>query len=216
MVQKISVRGLLLIIIVLSQYIDPQTIEAQNKIKPQDRTNLDYLLKAEVLFYFGVDFSHLRITDGPKISRSYEYSKVYPSSWIACLEKELITNGYLKKALKKDVVHFNQDDIYDRSLKVLPDFIIGETYSFPFDTIESAVKNYKLNQKSGIGLVLIPENFSKPQELARTWIVFFDIDNRDILYAKKVLGTCTHMGYTHHWCSGVIDGFESFIRNQYR
>lgn len=98
---------------------------------------------------------------------------------------------------------------------MVPDFIIGQTYSFPLDTIKNAVSKYGLNQKSGIGLVLIPEDFNKPEERSVTWIVFFDIRSRDILWATKVSGHCKHMGYTAHWGSGIVDGFKGFIHHYY-
>ncbi|MCX6246167.1 MAG: hypothetical protein NTW10_00400 [Bacteroidetes bacterium] len=205
-----------LLLIMLSSILSLQNSEAQSSNDIKSVGNIELVRKAKSIFYYGGDFSHLRITDGPKISRSYEYSQVYPMAWITYLEKELEINGYLLRALKKESVVYKQEEIYDISIRVSPDFIIGKTYSFPIDTINNALKKYPLSQKSGVGLVLIPENFIKTQEIAKTWIVFFNIENREILWATKVRGNCEHMGYTAHWGSGIIDGFKEFISTQYK
>jgi hypothetical protein len=203
------------LLLLLSSILFVQNSMAQSSNDSKSIGNIELVRKDNTIYYYGGDFSHLRITDGPKISRSYEYSQVYPMAWITYLEKELELNGYLQKALKKESVVYKQEEIYDISIRVSPDFIIGKTYSFPVDTIINAVKKYPLSQKSGIGLVLIPENFIKTQEIAKTWIVFFNIENREILWATKVRGNCEHMGYTAHWGSGIIEGFNDFISSQY-
>jgi len=79
-----------------------------------------------------------------------------------------------------------------------------------------AVRSYPLTEKSGTGLVLIPENFSKPEEASTTWVVFFDLETREVLWAVRTTGKCGHLGYTAHWASGIIDGFKRFIRKEYR
>jgi len=61
-----------------------------------------------------------------------------------------------------------------------------------------------------LGLVLLPETFSKPMETATTWVIFFDIRTRHVLYKTKIYGKCSHMGYTAHWASGVVRGFKFF------
>jgi len=206
----------ILILFVLSLFSLSQTMEAQKKGEHQTSNKSDIVKNIETIFYYGVDFSHVRVSDGPKVSRSLEYSKVYPSAWIAYLEKEMVHNGYIQGVLRKKGFYYKQDEIYAVSIKVVPNFIIGQRYSFTFDTIKNAIKEYDLHQKSGVGLVLIPEVFNKPEENAKTWIVFFDIQSREILWSTKVTGNCKHMGYTAHWGSGVIDGFKDFIRNKYR
>jgi hypothetical protein len=94
-----------------------------------------------------------------------------------------------------------------------PRFITGYDNNIPTDTIEAIIKEYVLQSKSGIGLVLLPETFSKPRETATTWVIFFDIRSRHILYKTKVYGKCEHMGYTAHWASGVIEGFKFFANH---
>ncbi len=91
----------ILILFVLFPFSFLQTMDAQNKGDLQASHKPGIINKIDTLYYYGADFSHVRVSDGPKTSRSLEYSKVYPSAWIAYLEKEMVNNGYVQRVLKK-------------------------------------------------------------------------------------------------------------------
>ena len=171
--------------------------------------------KCDSLWYYGIDLSHVRVSDVKKISKSREYSTVYPAAWVAFVEKELPPMGYVKPALDKGGFFYIPGEVQNNTQKVSPDFIIGVSYSFPIDTVIKSVKSYNLSRKSGVGLVIVVENFNKNTETATSWITFFDIKTREILWAVQASGNCKHLGYTAHWGSGIVDGFEDFIRNVY-
>jgi hypothetical protein len=167
----------------------------------------------DTLIYFGVDLSRVRVNDAPKMSRCIEYSQLYPPAWISFIEEKLPADGFVKYACRFPSFIYAQQEIFDKSLKVDPLFITGYDNNIPIDTIEAIIKEYILQSKSGIGLVLIPETFSKPRETATTWVIFFNIRSRHILYKTKVYGKCEHMGYTAHWASGVVEGFKFFANH---
>ncbi|MEI7726520.1 MAG: hypothetical protein WCK09_15530 [Bacteroidota bacterium] len=167
----------------------------------------------DTLVYFGVDLSHVRVNDAPKISKSLEYSQVYPHAWISFIEEKLPPDGFVRKALGFPTFIYAQHEIYEKSIKVDPQFIIGSDNNIPSDTIDAVVSKYILQSKSGLGLVLIPETFSKPRETAVIWLVFFDVKSRHVLYKTKINGECSHMGYTAHWATGVVEGFKVFANN---
>lgn len=167
----------------------------------------------ETIVYYGVDFSHVLINDAPKIPRSVKYSQVYPSAWIAFVEKELPPDGYVKDKLRFPVFQYRQKEIYDQSIAVNPHFITDHDNTIPPEELQKIISTLELQSKAGLGLVLIPETFSKPKETATTWVVFFDIGSREIIYQTRTYGKCSHMGYTAHWGSGVVEGFKQFIHH---
>jgi hypothetical protein len=166
--------------------------------------------KYEAVVYLGADFSRVRINDEPKIPRSQNYSTVYPSAWITYMEKELPPNGIVKKSLGFKNFDYDQQRIFDISIAVSPDFIVNTDHTLSPEMLEAAVASYNLEGLSGLGFVMIPELFSKKEEQATTWIVFFDMQSRKILYKSRTYGKCSHMGYTAHWASGVVEGFKRF------
>lgn len=192
----------------------PAHAQENEKIKLPDR--FDTIRNTEPLFYYGVDFSHVRVTDAAKISKTYQYRRNFPRAWFAFLDKEMVMNNWVKRALRKEILAYKQFEILPVSMNMVNNFIIAESYSFPLDTVNYALKQYPLNEKEGLGLVLIPENFNKNTEEARMWVVFFDIGSRSVRWATETYGNCGHMGYTAHWGSGIVDGFKKFIRKKYR
>jgi hypothetical protein len=190
---------------VFAQNSDLGTVDQRNRVKSCD-----------TLWYYGLDLSHVRVTDGPKISRCETYRVAYPPAWIAFVEKELPPYNYVKPALKKGVFHYVSNEVQDHTQEVNKYFIIGTNYSFPSDTVVKAVRSYKLSQQNGIGLVIIAENFNKNKEASSSWVTFFDIRSREVLWSVRVSGRCKHMGYTAHWGSGVVDGFRNFISSVYK
>lgn len=204
------------LLLVLCTFILQDTVTAQKSSAKQVSNKYQEVKNCDSIIYYGADFSHVRITDGPKVSKNPAYRGVYPPAWIAYLEKEMPPTGFVKKSLGKKFFDYLQDEIHDVSVNVDPYFIIGYPYAFPIDTVGASVRGYNLSQSTGTGLVLIAENFSKPDEKATTWVVFFDIRTREVLWASKTSGKCSHMGYTAHWASGVIEGFKKFIRHEYR
>ncbi len=171
--------------------------------------------KCDTLYYYGVDLSHVRVTDGSKTDRSLNYSTVYPPAWIGYVEKELPPYKYVQPKLKNRVFYYVAEDVQKNTLKVVPSFIISEDYSFPADTVNKAVKSYSLSRHTGIGLVIIAENFNKNHESSSSWVTFFDIKTREVLWTVKVSGKCSHMGYTAHWGSGIVSGFKKFVSSVY-
>ncbi|MBE0647898.1 MAG: hypothetical protein IH596_08945 [Bacteroidales bacterium] len=165
------------------------------------------------LIYYGADFSHVIVNDAQKIPRSVKYSQVYPAAWVAFVEKELPPDGFVRSALGFPEFSYRQQEIFENSIAANPDLITGHDNTISAETIKSMISAYKLEAKSGLGLVLIPETFSKPTETATTWVVFFDVGSREILYKTKVYGKCSHMGYTAHWASGVVEGFKYFLNH---
>ncbi len=190
-------------------------LPAQNSaVKTGEKSGL--VKQCDTLWYYGIDLSHVRVTDGSKITRSLKYSQVYPSAWVGFVEKELSPYGYIQPALKKKVFYYVPDEVQHHTQQVSPNFIIGVNYSFPADTVIKAVKSYKLGRTSGIGLVIIPENFNKNTESASSWVTFFDIRTREVLWTVKVSGACSHLGYTAHWGTGIVEGFQNFISSVYK
>lgn len=175
----------------------------------------DLVRKCDTLWYYGIDLSHLKVTDASKIDRGGQYCLVYPAAWVGYVEKELPPYTLVQPELKKETFYYVPDEIQQHTLQLSPGFIIAANYSFPLDTVYKAVKSYKLSRNSGLGLVIICENFNKNFESSSSWVTFFDIKTREVMWTVKVTGKCSHMGYTAHWGSGVVGGFHNFISSVY-
>lgn len=169
----------------------------------------------DTLWYYGLDISHVRVTDVEKIPRSLNYSKVYPAAWVEYLEKELSPYDDVRYELKNYGFVYVPDEVQRKTRFVVPDFIIGKDYAFPADTVQKAVSSYQLTREKGMGLIVIAENFNKPDEVSTAWVTFFDIHTREIVWAVRVTGHAHHMGYTAHWGAGLEDGVRDFLKSYF-
>jgi hypothetical protein len=188
------------------------TTSAQGALK-QALAKVRSQTTCDTLLYFGTDLSQVRVNDTPKISRSLLYSQVYPPAWITFINENLSLEGFIRNVTGFSTFINAQKEIYNKSIKVNPALITGYDKQIHSDSIDVMISGYVLQSHSGTGLVLIPESFSKPRETATTWVVFFDVRSRRVIYKTKIYGKCTHMGYTAHWASGVIYGFKKFARH---
>jgi hypothetical protein len=199
----IAVMAVLAIFIPASVFSQVKTDKAKNA--------REFLAGCDSVWYYGLDVSHVRVTDKDKIPRSSTYEPVYPAAWIGYVEKELPPIQRIMPRLKVKAFTYVPEEVQKQTAFVAHGFIIGTDYSLPHDTLAAAVKGYKLARKRGVGLVIIAENFNKPHETSTSWIVLFDIRTRELLWTVKSSGGCHHMGYTAHWGSGIVNGFNNFL-----
>jgi hypothetical protein len=111
-------------------------------------------------------------------------------------KKNEMDNGPTYEVLKNDIIKIQYSNGYIDHFVQTPDTLI-----------KKSIEKHKHHDT---------ESFNKLREQAKTWVVFFNIKSREIIWATRVTGDCKHMEYTAHWGSGIVDGFKEFIRVQYR
>lgn len=67
----------------------------------------------------------------------------------------------------------------------------------------------------GVGLVFVLENFNKIEELGTMWVVFFDIESKQILLTKNMSAKPQGIGYRNYWVRTVYDVLRE-IGDQYK
>jgi len=160
----------------------------------------------------GIDLSKVRLTDMTKMLDSKSIKEKYAPAWINAAHKEVKIKD-IRKYHKKDEVTYRYGIIEKRYTLLSDDFVIAEDYSFPIDTVKNMIKNYKLDEKEGIGYVVIAENFNKPKERLYTHHMFFDIKSRELLWAVKVDGRPAGIAFSAYWGEGIAHNilFETKI-----
>jgi hypothetical protein len=164
--------------------------------------NFKKVFDSDTIYYYGMDLSKVRLIDPALISNSESIKNTYCPAWINSILDEIKLNDIRKYHNKKQVIHI-LGDVENRYLMLPNNFVISTEYSFPIDSVTAMIKSYKLNQKNGIGMVVIAESFNKTQESIFTYHVFFDISNRDILWAIKVQGKPKGIALSAYWGKGV-------------
>jgi hypothetical protein len=69
--------------------------------------------------------------------------------------------------------------------------------------IADAVKAYKLESKSGLGLVFIVDRLVKPQKKGAVYVVFFDVATREVIVTDRQIHPASGGGFRNYWFSVV-------------
>lgn len=80
---------------------------------------------------------------------------------------------------------------------------LNSTYEEP--KYSEIVKNYKLPQTEGIGVVFVAKLLNKPMNKATYELITFDISTREILSKREVSGKIGGFGLRNYWAGSVYN-----------
>src|SRR5262249_18701403 len=69
--------------------------------------------------------------------------------------------------------------------------------------IAAAIRSYRLQTRSGLGLVFIMDRLVKKQETSCMYVVFFDIASRTIISQERVCTEAGGGGIRNHWFGSI-------------
>tara|TARA_B110000285_G_scaffold121611_1_gene137500 strand:- start:423 stop:1061 length:639 start_codon:yes stop_codon:yes gene_type:complete len=180
---------------------------AQDGLKDEYVHDFEKVYDADTIFYYGIDFSNFGLYNPEKVGHEQIIMKFFPV-WMNKVH-EAYSKGQIEMILKKEVKK-NFQQVQSR-YKLLRDEWIGfDKHTLETQQIQELVKDYKLKRTTGIGLVLIIENFNKEKENARVNYTFFDITSREILWSIETKGEATGAGMTNHWATAIKNSFGPF------
>jgi hypothetical protein len=89
-----------------------------------------------------------------------------------------------------------------------------ETTHITREDIAKAVKNYKMEHKSGLGVVFIVDRFVKQDKRGKgaVYVVGFDIGTREVLFSQREVHNATGFGFRNYWFR-VIKDSERALKN---
>ena len=81
-----------------------------------------------------------------------------------------------------------------------PEDTVKQTHITDKD-IAKAVKSYKLESKSGLGVVMVADRFVKVDKKGRgaAYVVGFDIASRDVIFSQREIHNGTGFGFRNYW-----------------
>ncbi len=208
------------------------------------------LLKAQSMHWYGLDFSNLVMFDHTQIGKAEQVKKIVFFEWQAYFNKH-VTDDQLLRWFKKSEIrdhrktfyksHANLDTltfIRGKRLGLTEDKhiqeVLGEvafeenpllltSHELSVTQIDSCIKSYKLEESNGLGVIMIVEKMSKPDENTKVVGVFFDISTRQTLAIIRGRGGWGRWGLVPIYGTGIIDAsadigdeFRSVILKQFK
>jgi len=73
------------------------------------------------------------------------------------------------------------------------------------EDLSAHIRSYEVDG-TGVGLVYVIENFNAGSELGTAWVVFFDINSKSVLLAKRVSGEGSGFtGFRNFWARSIYN-----------
>lgn len=162
--------------------------------------------------YYGIDFTEITVVGANELKEKFLYT-------FAAINQVVINESKkynLEKAFKKDVLQrdINVIDkvnagITRESLRMVAGNFSVE--SFLTEKLAQMIQKYDIPASDkGVGVVFIAKEFSKPKRKATYYVVFFDIESREIIYSREAYGKAKGMGLRNFWANSVAGVLKSW------
>ena len=170
--------------------------------------NEDVTLKASTVKFFGIDFSEVKVYGG----------KESPAQFLQAFED--INRLFLSEPKKYNVEKLLKREVSDVSIKAVNsiidyidrDELIIEDSSYQLDerTLNEIVKFLPVDREDGVGALFIAEMFNRVAGRGSYVVVYFSLDNKEILGSFRVTGKAGGFGLRNYWANTIFD----IIRNR--
>ena len=165
------------------------------------------LLEAKSVKFFGVDFSEVKV---------YGAQETVPQLLQAF---ENINNLFLAEPEKYDFEKILKREVSVVSVKAVnsvADYIDEEelktedsSYRLDDKTIAEMIKFLPVDKEDGVGAVMVAEMLNKPAARGSYIIVYFSLEDKEILGSFRAEGKASGMGLRNYWANSVYDIIKS-------
>ena len=195
----------------------PEFVNQKMKRGVEFRLNIKKFVNADEIVWYGWDFKHLVINDPRQADDIEEIIGLNIPQILILLDKQFPDKWIAKQFKEYNLFSSNNLEISKRNQEINPDALIQlEETTFTMQGIEDIVKSYSLTKIDGVGFVVIMESFNKPYRYVSSFLTFFDIKTREVLYTTRMKGLPGSMkGYSYYWYAGAFETMAYFFKYEY-
>ncbi len=166
-------------------------------------------------YWYGIDYSNVKLIGNfstSTLSDEEDHHLIYKryfKAWNALIKNE--RNKFsVEKMLRKDVVIYDTQMISEVNKGAQVDELVAERSCHLEQTIiDSAINNYQLEQKEGVGVVFLAEYLDKTNTEASYVMIVFNIANRKKLIEKRFITKPVGFGMRNYWAGSFYTIFRS-------
>lgn len=140
---------------------------------------------AKTFNFYGYDYTKLTLADATRIGQ--DLTKFFPGM------SELLLKQFNQKEFEimfkkgKGNIPFRTAPTDTLNAKInFGKIAAADLKKIAPDTLSAMIKKYELNEKEGIGSVILLECFNRETKTISAYYVFFDISTRAIIYSKYI------------------------------
>jgi hypothetical protein len=169
--------------------------------------------QAEAINWYGLDLSMASLTNGKKSKDGELIRDTYCPAWITYFNDKIPPEKLEKRSYFGKKVIYDPVSVQDRyKLLDTETWVTHYEKNINEEQIKDLIKSYELQEKEGIGCVLIVDNLNKPKERTTAYLTFFDIKSREIYWLIKSKAKADGWGMTGFWGQGLMGNFKCAIK----
>ena len=165
------------------------------------------LKTVESVKFFGVDYSLVKVYGANETAEQFHY--------IFERINDLIVDEVEKynpsPLLKKKVYAISVNEVNEKIQKMdISNIITSEkNVSLTREDLQKAVQSLAIEPEEGVGVVFVGELLSKTNDMGYYHIVFFDMENKQIIETYKGQGKSGGFGLRNYWASTIYKMIKS-------
>jgi hypothetical protein len=183
-----------------------------------DKTGKNALLASDKMIWTGLDFTMTRMVGPGEFTKPDSIFPGMLEAWNDLFLQERIS--FVEKATKKQLVIdiggvTKANKGADAKQIIHPpgaEDTIEKSHITP-EMIAKAVKSYKMENKSGLGVVFIVDRLIKMDKkgTGAVYVVAFDVATREVVYSQREVCRAVGFGFRNFWF-GVIKNAEKTLK----
>jgi len=177
-----------------------------------DKSDKSALLASDKLIWAGIDYSQALFMGPGEFDKPETIFPKMLDTWNNLFLQERIR--FVEKATGKKVVidiagvtKANQSASAKQIINIPdPDDTVEKTRITP-EMIAKAVKFYKMDSRSGLGVVFIVDRLIKVNNKGRgaVYVVAFDVATREVIFSQREVHNATGFGFRNYWFRVIKD-----------
>jgi hypothetical protein len=162
--------------------------------------------------WYGIDFTQAKftlVTEDPALIVN-QYLKAI--NQLILMEPEKYD---LKKFFNKSEVTHSLDQVNERNSKINPEgLVIGDSYPMDLAQVKNVLSGLNTQGKTGLGLIFVAGNLSKPLQTGTYYVVFFNESNKEIVDARYFEGKAVGIGFRNYWTGSVYNIMKVWLKSK--
>jgi len=169
------------------------------------------------LVWCGLDYSKVKMIGTMDFRRPDQIFPQMLTTWNGLFMTEMLPQlEKITSFVRTDLQAVEQGNAKAKASQIVykdgsTDEMVTQTHITESD-IAGMVKSYKLENKTGLGLVFVMDRLVKAQETGCIHVVFFDVASRKVVHSERVCAKASGFGFRNYWFRPVKDAVKELPR----
>jgi hypothetical protein len=168
--------------------------------------------------WVGIDFTGAKLIGDRERFGSHEDVKNLMISWneLMLKEPEKFDMGLaIDKIRVADDFSITDDHNADLNIGELFSTSEGDYFHLRPNDIIEIVDNYDFKGKTGIGVMINVESFSKLKKEGCAWVTFVDMARKEVFFSERVTGEPGGAGLRNYWGNAIYDMMKAMRKKEF-